>query len=135
MPEWLWYLIILLIAGTASAPFLIRKKAPTSLTGFKPKNKLFPDPAIKKLQDMFEGKILVEPLKTKINRHAIFWIGRSDIDGELRIGIDFSGGRRYFFNWNDFQQDARCKEYQVMTPVEADQLEAEIKQNRKKPKV
>lgn len=93
----------------------------------------YADPELEGLKRKLEGKIFVETLKTKINRHTVFWIGRSSYDdGNLRIGIEFSGGRRYFFDWSDFQSDARCSEYEIMTPQDADELEEKIRKNRKK---
>ncbi len=92
------------------------------------------DPELENFKNLFEGKILVEPLKTKINRHHIFWIGRSKHDKAFRIGVEFKGGRKYFYDWENFHTDARCSEFQILTPQEADALEERIKTERKSKK-
>lgn len=91
------------------------------------------DNQLEKIKEAFEGKLLVEVLKTKINRHKVFWIGRSKHDNkEIRIGVEFANGRRYFFDWNTFTSDPRIAEYEVITDAEADELEKKIKEKHKK---
>lgn len=91
------------------------------------------DGQLEKIKDAFEGKLLVETLKTKINRHKVFWVGRSKHDDrEIRIGVEYANGRRYFFDWDSFRNDARISDYEVMTDSEADELEKKIKEKRKK---
>ena len=90
------------------------------------------DDQLKNLEHMFKGKILVEVLKTKIHRHKVFWVGRSRHDEkELRVGVEFSGGRRYFYDWNEFTKDARCSKFEILTFKEADELETKIKKKSK----
>lgn len=85
------------------------------------------DPELDEFQKQFKGKIYVEPLKTKVNRHNIFWVGRSKYNkNQFRIGIEFDGKRRYFYDWDHFCKDARCSDYLLMSPKEADLLEEKI---------
>lgn len=91
------------------------------------------DREVEEAKKRYLENLIVEPLKTKINRHRGFWVGRSKRSNGLRIGIEYApGGRRYFFDEDDFWRNERHQEFRVMTPLEADSLEAEIKAQRKK---
>lgn len=93
------------------------------------------DREVQDLRRRFKGMVLAEVIKTKINRHRVFWVGRSDYNNHpLRIGIEFSGQRKYFMDWEDFQNDARCSSYKLMPEEDADLLEAAIKHEREEAK-
>jgi len=90
-----------------------------------------PDKQLEEFKQAFEGKLLVEVLKTKINRHKVFWVGRSKHDKrEIRLGVEFTNGRKYFYDFNTFRTDPRISNYEVMTPKQADDLEKKIKEKR-----
>jgi len=90
------------------------------------------DEELEHYKNLFKGMVLVEELKTKINRHEIFWIGRSKYEKkEIRIGIRFSGKREYFYSFDAFKKDTRLGSYQIMTYEEADELEETIKNKKK----
>lgn len=81
---------------------------------------LFDDPEVKKLRKALRGKVLVEVLKTKIKRNEIFWIGRSQYDEKpIRLGVKTEQGRTYFIDFDD----ERISEYEILTPIEADQID------------
>ncbi len=90
------------------------------------------DPELRKLKKALKGKILAEVLTTKINRHKIVWVGRSQYDNrELRLGVEFQNGNKYFYDWKDFaSKDSRFAEFEVLTPAEVDALETKIKADR-----
>lgn len=90
------------------------------------------DAQLENLRKQFDGRILVEPLKTKINRHKIFWIGRSKHDQkQIRYGIEYANGNKFFYDWDSSKKDGGIG-FEIMTPKEADQLEELIKEKRKK---
>jgi hypothetical protein len=90
-----------------------------------------PDPEADALWARYQGRVLAELLKTRVNRHRLFWVGRGH-DGSLRVGVEFSTGsaartRRVFFDYEDFINDPRISSYKLMTPAEADAAEAALK--------
>jgi hypothetical protein len=91
------------------------------------------DVEVENIKAKYEGKYLVELLKTKINRSTVFWVGRSKNDQSIRIGIETAQGRRYFLAWTDFLEDPRIRDMQIMTPREADELELRVKKKLKNP--
>jgi hypothetical protein len=92
-----------------------------------------PDNELQKIKDAYEGKLLVETLKTKINRHRVFWVGRSKHDNkQIRLGVEYANGRKYFFDLDNFMSDARISSYEIMFDEQADQREKEIREKSKK---
>jgi hypothetical protein len=90
------------------------------------------DAQLENIRQILAGKILVEALKTKVNRHKVFWIGCSTVDPKtVRVGIEFSNGNKYFYDWQGIK-GSKCFGFELISPSEADDLEKKILEKRKK---
>lgn len=69
---------------------------------------LFGDKELKRAKERFEGKFIVEQLKTKTKRHEVVWIGRSKHEDwdtgrhHIRIGMRWEGKENV--SWSNIEE-------------------------------